>query len=216
MLIAGCNSGPDEVEPGIRNYVAVGNTEPAALDAYAELLAYDTRESTKLPAEYLLRQLRERESGSAIEAAFFEAAARDTAETRAALVRAIELDFVHGADTSSLDLLGAELSERFRGFAWERFDYPGGTEGPNEERAMLLADALDAVTPERRANRAAVAVIVRDEATDAIWEYMLAQWRDVPGEVEQKLNRHALPAYVAMREAAAEDGVDLTILSGHR
>ncbi|MEM8782228.1 MAG: hypothetical protein AAGE65_05155 [Planctomycetota bacterium] len=210
----GCAGGPTEKvaeASGVRHHVRPGDAA-----ALAELMAYDARGKTKLPPAYVLRQLRAREAGSAVDAAFTQALAEDTPAARAAVYRAVELDFVHRADTSSLDLLGAELSERFRAFGWHAHDYPGGPEGPDEERAGTLADALDAVTPERRANRAAVAVIVRDEATDALWDYMLGQWRPVPGEDGHKLNRHAVEPYVAMREAAAADGVALEILSGHR
>ncbi|MEM1444573.1 MAG: hypothetical protein AAGF84_00820 [Planctomycetota bacterium] len=209
-VLSGCTTAPAE-NTAIRHYVTTGDAE-----ALAELIAYDTRGMTKLPPAYILEQLRDRETESNIDQAFLAVLADDTPTARASLIKAVELDFVKSANTSSLDLLGADLSDKFRSFAWDRFDYPGGTEGPNEASAMTLADALDAVTPERRANRAAVAVIVRDEATDDLWEYMLDQWRDVPGEDEKKLNQHAVPAYLAMREAAAADGVALVILSGHR
>lgn len=197
--------------------------------ALAELVAYGSGTRTKLPPDYLFQRLHPHalESQDASEnlqvpegnsgvAEAFDRLAGGSHDAWTGLIEALELEFVHRPDTSSLDLLGLELSERFRGFAWEENDYPGGAEGPNELYAGTLADALDAVTPERRANRTAVSVIIRDEATEAIWEYMLGQWREVPGEDEQKLNRHAVPAYVAMREAAAADGVELKILSGHR
>ncbi len=217
-LVVGCagveRRAERSVVPGVRHYA-----HPGDADALAELIAFDSRGRTKLPPEYVLRRLRECHETNGvpeIAAAFERVLADDTPAARDALVRAIGLDFVHRADTSSLDLLGQDLSERFRTFDWQHEDYPGGDEGPNEMYARTLADALDAVTPERRANRAAVAVIRRDEATDALWGYMLGQWRPVPGEGEWKLNRHAVGAYLEMRDAAAADGVDLTILSGHR
>ncbi len=216
-LIAGCSGGPSAVVPSVRHYA-----HPGDADALAEIVAYSSRSRTKLPPDYVLGRLRQRGGVPVIDAAFDRVVAHDTPATRSELLRAIELDFVHRADTSSLDLVGTELGERFRSFDWQHEDYPGGDEGPNEMYAGTLADALDGVTPERRANRAAVAVIVRDEATPELWEYMLGQWREVPGEPRRegegnwKLNRHAVGAYVEMREAAARDGVDLTILSGHR
>lgn len=184
-------------------------------EALAERVAYSSAGLTKLPADYLYQRLLQRADSPEIAEAF-DRLAGGSSEAWGDLIDAIEWDFVHSPATSSLDLLGLELSERFGGYAWEYADYPGGDEGPNEMYAGTLADALDGVTPERRANRTAVSIIVRDEATDDIWEYMLSQWQPVPGEGDWKLNRHAVEAYVQMRDAAAADGVDLSIMSGHR
>ena len=218
-------AGPGEAATRVRQPVAVGYTpRPGDRAAWVERVAYGSGQMTKLPADYLHRRLTEVLGGSGeagadaeVRAAFDRLAGGEAeAEAWADLIDAVELDFVHRAETSALDLLGLELSERFRSFAWEANDYPGGEEGPNEAYAGTLADALDGVTPERRANRTAVSVIVRGEATEDLWSYMLGQWRDVPGEDQKKLNRHAVEAYVAMRAAAAADGVELRILSGHR
>ncbi|MEM6854437.1 MAG: hypothetical protein AAF593_08510, partial [Planctomycetota bacterium] len=196
--------------------------------ALAERVAYGSASLTKLPPDYLHQRLKEAvwyhqrkqiampqppkwELGEA-----FHRLASGNLDAHADLIAAVELEFVHAANTSSLDLLGLELSQRFRDFDWQHEDYPGGTEGPGEAYAMTLADALDGVTPERRANRTAVSVITRDEATDDLWQYMLDQWTPVPGEDNKKLNRHAVASYLAMRDAAAADGIDLVILSGHR
>lgn len=207
--------------------------QPGDDAALADLLAYGLGTQTKLPPDYIylrLQQLIQPASSdqatqtvphpntpqAAQVAEAFDRLTVGSTDAWADLLAALELEFVHRPDTSSLDLLGLELSARFRSFAWEHEDYPGGIEGPHEMYAGTLADALDGVTPERRANRTDVSVITRSEATDALWDYILGQWRPVPGEDNKQLNRHAVPAYVAMREAAADDGVDLTILSGHR
>lgn len=181
-----------------------------------ESIADGSADLTRLPPDYLHQRLLTRDEAPDIAAAYERVLVGDTPAARQALIRAIELDFVHRADTSSLDLLGPGLSGRLQAFGWHEQDYPGGAEGPGEDLAHVLADALDIVTPERRANRARVAVIRKEEATDAIWAYMLAQWEPVPGETRFKLNRHAVAGYLAMREAAAADGVALKILSGHR
>ena len=233
-LGTGCTSGPDGTPapwagdapthtPAPQTLAPSGVVYyPQAPDdaALAERVAYSASPFTKLPADYLYPRLQRAAQSDSPDAdpvnqAFARLAAGST-DAHADLIAALELEFVHRADTSSLDLLGLELSTRFRDFAWEHGDYPGGPEGPNEAYAGTLADALDGVTPERRANRTAVSVIIRDEATDAVWQYMLDQWTPVPGEDEKQLNRHAVPAYLAMRDAAAADGIDLTILSGHR
>ncbi len=185
-------------------------------DTLAERVAYGSWGETKLHPDFLFERLRDRAGTPAVAAAFDRLLADATPAARASLLRALERDFVHAETTSALDLLGPHLGERFRAFPWEENDYPGGTEGPNEAYAETLADALDAVTPERRANRSAVAVIRRAEATGEIWDFMLAAWRPVPGEEGFQLNRHAVDAYVAMREAAAADGVALEILSAQR
>ena len=196
--------------------------------ALAERIAYGSASLTKLPPDYLYPRLKDAvwyhqrkqiampqppkwELGEA-----FHRLASGNPNAHAELLAAVELEFIHASDTSSLDRLGLELSQRFREFDWQHEDYPGGTEGPGEAYAFTLAAALDGVTPERRANRTAVSVITRDEATDDIWQYMLDQWTPVPGEDNKKLNRHAVASYLAMRDAAAADGIDLVILSGHR
>jgi LAS superfamily LD-carboxypeptidase LdcB len=45
---------------------------------------------------------------------------------------------------------------------------------------------------------------------------MEAEWTPIPGDEKFMINRHAVPSYVAMREAAAAEGVELIILSAHR
>ena len=205
--LAGCSAPRPGVEPA---------ATPVDADVLMEEVAYGSWGVTKLHPDFLFVRLRDRAGTPAVAAAFDRLLADDTPAARDALLRGLERGFVHAETTSALDLLGPHLGERFRGFDWQAADYPGGEEGPNEAYAETLADALDAVTPERRANRSDIAVIQRAEATEEIWGFMLAQWRPVPGEDGHKLNRHAVDAYVAMREAAAADGVKLEILSAHR
>ncbi|MEM7683033.1 MAG: D-alanyl-D-alanine carboxypeptidase family protein [Planctomycetota bacterium] len=189
---------------------------PETEAALIERVADGSGGLTRLAPGYLYTRLVQRADAPEVSAAFDRLRVGDMPAAHADLIRALELEFIHSPDTSSLDLLGPELGGHFRTFAWHEHDYPGGPEGPNELLARMLADALDVVTPERRANRARAAVIRRDEATDELWDYMLAQWRPVPDETSKKLNRHAVESYVKMRAAAEADGVDLTILSGHR
>ncbi|BAM03469.1 M15 family metallopeptidase domain-containing protein [Phycisphaera mikurensis] len=216
-LAAGCSSAPPPPDPGLTRTPATASA-PAPADAatLAERLAYGSRTRTKLPPAYLHERLRERAATPAVDAAFERVRADDTPANRSALLHALERGFVHAETTSSLDLLGPELGQRFRSFNWHDDDYPGGPVGPNEHWAGTLADALDGVSPERRANRSAVAALRREEATEPIWERLLAAWRPIPGEEGHRLNRHAVGPYLAMREAAAADGVELVIVSAHR
>lgn len=171
---------------------------------------------TRLGPDYMVQRLLDREDSAEISAAFDRLSVADVPAVRAALIRALELDFVHDPDTSSLDLLNPELSEHFRGFDWHEHDYPGGPEGPDEQFADVLTDAMDLISPERRANRGRAAILLRDEMTPELWAYALGQWAAVPGEPDHKLNRYAAASYVQMRVAAGADGVDLSILSAHR
>ncbi len=181
-----------------------------------KVAALGQTEVTRLPPDYIYRRLWTRHDSEEIVAAFDAALAEGSTAALRDLVRALEQDFVHSPDTSSLDLLNPELSVHFTEFDWQENDYPGGAEGPNEQLADIMVDALDIVSPERRANRSRTAVVLRSEATEEVWQYLLAQWTPVPGEGDWKLNSHAVAAYIRMRDAAAEDGVDLTIQSGHR
>ena len=172
--------------------------------------------ATRLPANYIWAALRDRGQDADINAAFERALADHTRESKLALLRVLELKFIHDPKTSGLDILGPELSQHFRGFKWHENDFPGGPEGPNEQFADVMVDALDLVLPERRANSTRDAVVLRAEATNAVWEYMTNKWVAVPGQERWKLNPHALESFVRMREAAKADGVDLIILSAHR
>lgn len=172
--------------------------------------------ATRLPPNYVWATLKDRDQDSDINAAFQHALARNTRKSRLALIRALELKFIHDPKTSGLDILGPELSHHFRTFAWHDDDFPGGPKGPNEQFADVMVDALDLVRPERRANRSREAVVLREEATDEAWTHITNQWVTVPGQERWKLNRHARESFIRMREAAKADGVDLIILSAHR
>jgi len=191
------------------------STDPvmALIEATADLAATG---GSRLPADYIWAALRDRHEDAQVEAAFGEALARRTEASQRQLLRALELKFIHDPKTSGLDILGPELSEHFRNFNWHADDFPGGPPGPNEQFADVMVDALDLVRPERRANRTRAAVVLREETTPAVWEYITNQWVSIPGQEQWRLNRHALPAFVRMREQAKAEGVDLIILSSHR
>lgn len=172
--------------------------------------------ATRLPANYIWVTLRDRDQDAGISTAFDEALIQNDCCSQSALLRAIELKFIHDPRTSGLDVLDPELSEHFREFDWQENDFPGGPEGPNEQFADVMVDALDLVLPERRANSTGDAVVLRAEATEPVWDYITNQWVSVPDQERWKLNRHALESFVRMREQAKTEGVDLFILSAHR
>lgn len=184
------------------------------IEATAQLAA--TRHSTLLPANYIWATLQDREQDAAINLAFAQALAQGCCESKLALLRALELKFIHDPKASGLDILGPELSKHFREFNWQEDDFPGRPLGSNEQFADVMVDTLDLVRPERRANSTRDAVVLRPEATEAVWNYITNQWVTVPGQERWKLNRHALDSFVHMREQAKADGVDLIILSSHR
>lgn len=172
--------------------------------------------ASRLPANYIWATLKDREQDGEINAAFKQALSETSYESKHALLRALELKFIHDPKTSGLDVLGPELSKHFREFDWQENDFPGGAEGPNEQFADVMVDTLDLVLPERRANSTRDAVVLRAEATASVWNYITNQWVTVPGQERWKLNRHALDSFVQMREQAKAEGVDLIILSAHR
>lgn len=172
--------------------------------------------ATRLSASYIWATLKDREQDADIKTAFERALAEDTCESKFALLRALELKFIHDPKVSGLDILGPELSQHFRNFNWDENDFPGGPEGPNEQFADVMVDVLDLVRVERRANTTRDAVVLRAEATEPVWDYMTNRWVAVPGQERWKLNHIALDSFVCMREQAKLDGVDLIILSAHR
>jgi hypothetical protein len=169
-----------------------------------------------LPPPYIWTTLKERNQNPEVNAAFERALTEGNCESKHALLRALELKFIHDPKISGLDVLGPELSKHFREFDWQENDFPGGPEGPNEQFADVMVDTLDLVRPERRANSTRDAVVLRAEATEAAWNYITNQWVTAPGQERWKLNRHALESFVRLREQAKAEGVDLIILSSHR
>ena len=172
--------------------------------------------ASRLPADYIWATLSDRNQDAEINAAFEQALNQNTRESRISLLRALELKFIHDPKTSGLDILGPELSKHFREFDWQENDFPGGSEGPNEQFADVMVDTLDLLRPERRANTTRDAVVLRAEATETVWNYITNQWVPVPGQERWQLNRHALDSFVRMRDQAKAEGVDLFILSAHR
>lgn len=190
------------------------STKPMSLiEATATLAESGT---SRLPANYVWVTLKDPARDAEINAAFERALAQDSCETKLALLRALELKFIHDPQASGLDVLGPELSKHFREFNWQEDDFPGGPKGPNEQFADVMVDTLDLVRPERRANSTRDAVVLRAEATEPVWNYITNQWVAVPGQERWKLNQHALDSFVRMREQAKAEGVDLIIVSGHR
>ena len=108
--------------------------------------------ATRLHPNYIWATLKARDQDAAISAAFEQALAQGTRESRLSLLRALELKFIHDPKISGLDILGPELSHYFRDFDWQADDFPGGPKGPNEQFADVMVDVLDLVRPERRAN----------------------------------------------------------------
>jgi hypothetical protein len=172
--------------------------------------------ATRLPANYILASLKDREHDAILNATFEHALSENTCKSKCALLRALELKFIHDPKTSGLDILGPELSEHFRKFDWQQNDFPGGAKGPNEEFADVMVDTLDLVRPERRANSTRDAVVLKAEVNDPVWHLITNEWTAVPGQERWKLNPHALKTFVQMRDSAKRDGVDLIILSAHR
>jgi len=216
LFTTACGTAPSaSPQPAAEPCVAVFNSGDRA-DRLIEHVAYNSAHLTRLTPDYLYQRLHHRDNAQPIADAFNRMLIADVPDAHQSLIDALELGFIHDPEMSSLDLLNSELKAHFNEFSWHDHDYPGGPKGPNEVLADIMVDALDIVRPERRANRSRTAVIRRANVNDAIWEYMLAQWRPVPGEGKWKLNRHAADSFVKMRVAAAADGVTLKIRSGHR
>jgi hypothetical protein len=171
---------------------------------------------SRLTPAYIQSSVADAAADPPVAAALEAATASPSPEATAALLRAIELRFIHDPATSTLDLIPEDGGRRFREFAWDPADYPGGPEGPNELLAREMSAALSSIRPERRANSGHDPVVVRAQASDEVWAFMEAEWTPIPGDEKFMINRHAVPSYVAMREAAAAEGVELIILSAHR
>jgi uncharacterized lipoprotein YddW (UPF0748 family) len=189
---------------------------PASMMLIGEMTALAATDATVLRPEYVAESLKRRTEDAQRHSLFHRALRSGKEADRLELLRAIELQFIHDPKTSTLDLLEPELRDKYRGFAWDPADYPGGPEGPNESVAIEMVEALRLVLPERRANTGPDPVVRRAEATEEVWQYMEDQWAEVPEQTNWKLNRHAVQSFVAMRDQARREGVELVIRSGHR
>lgn len=132
------------------------------------------------------------------------------------LVSSAERVFILDLDRSTLELLGPAERDRFLGFAWQHDDFPGSRRGPNEGRAEDMFAALTRLCPERRPNQGSTAVVRRDEFDAAMERRIDDALVSVPGEHGLKLHRDAAAAFVAMRTAAAAEGVTLAIGNSFR
>jgi len=214
MFFSGCATSRPMETPEPEHFATSEPGTPTDLSEATAKLAQTG--ASRLPANYVSVMLANHEQDTNVDAAFERALSQNDCESKLALLRALELKFIHDPKTSGLDILGTELSHHFRDFDWQEDDFPGGPKGPNEQFADVMVDVLDLILPERRANSTRDAVVLRAEATEPVWNYITNQWVSVPGQERWKLNRHALDSFVRMREQAKVEGVDLIISSGHR
>lgn len=137
----------------------------------------------------------------------------------------IETPFILNSDTSSLDLLPQEETDRFKAFKWKHYDYIGGPKGPNERRAREMIQALNGIRPERRPHTGATAVLTEGQFTRSIRRYIVSQLQPIPdfspgsGYTQpkgEKLNQFALQDFLRMREAALRDGVPIIVRDSYR
>jgi LAS superfamily LD-carboxypeptidase LdcB len=140
------------------------------------------------------------------------------------LLRAVEKQFIHNPDASTLDLLSPERARRYRDFAWHRLDYPGQSRtngeldpaGPNEARATEMANDLSAIRPERRVNTGDDAVVTQGEFDANMRRHVTANIEAVPGQGGHRLHREARDSFVRMQTAAEVEGVNLVIEDSYR
>jgi hypothetical protein len=171
--------------------------------------------------------LKNRDKDPAVAAAFNNAAKAVMASSGAAaplvareMIRILEHKFLFNRKASSLDLLPPELRDRYKNFKWGQFDFPGHGKGQpagaNEGRASKMRRDLGDIRPERRANTGANALLVEAEYNKEVDNYIRRELRLIPGSEYLWLNRDALESFLRMRDAAAEDGVTLHVLSAFR
>ena len=132
------------------------------------------------------------------------------------LLAAVERAFILDERRSALELLEPAERDRYLGFAWQRDDFPGKPTGANEARAEQMFSALTGLRPERRANSGDTAAVRSEEFDAAMQRRITAALTNVAGEAGQRLHRDAAASYVAMRTAAAGEGVTLSINNSYR
>lgn len=125
-------------------------------------------------------------------------------------------EFIRDTSRSTLERLPAPERDRYLAFAWQHGDFPGGPRGPNEARALAMFAALSRLRPERRVNIGPHAVVRESEFDAATQAFIRRSLIAVPGEARKQLHPDAADAFVRMREAAARDGVTLSIHNSYR
>jgi len=186
-----------------------------------------------MPAAYIRARLANRTADAELSAAFdaavtailadwqqFRSEARwHVTEHARQIVQLLIRQFITDPQVSSLDLLGSQLSARYRNFAWDRLDFPGHAQGeaagPNEGRARQMVGDLNTIRPERRANSTRDAVVTESQfSRRRMRQYVDEQAIEVPDTGGFRLNRHANEKFVEMRAAALADGVELAPSGG--
>jgi hypothetical protein len=190
-------------------------------------------ETHHMPAAYIRARLADRAANTELNTAFdtavtailgdwqqFRSEARwHVTEHARRIVQLLIRQFITDPQASSLDLLGPQLSARYRNFQWHRLDFPGNAEGeaagPNEGRAREMVRNLNTIRPERRANIGGDPVVTETQfSRRRMRQYVDEQAIEVPGTGGFRLNRHANEKFVEMRAAAHADGVELAPAGG--
>ncbi len=117
----------------------------------------------------------------------------------AEIVRRIRQEFILDPSRSGLELLPPDQHERYLEFSWALSDFPGVTASPHEERAREMHHDLGRILPERRPNQGPH-MIVAAHQEPGLRPYIVSELRPVPpvsgDRPNQRLNRHALDAYI--------------------
>jgi hypothetical protein len=151
-----------------------------------------------------------------------------TTETAADEKIVIALD-----DKARFEVVGAVMTTN-----GERTTFTGGTTtvelpegaratftGPNEPKAKQLAEDFKGLLKEMRPNQGTTGVLKESSEfmphMEAWVKYINREMEEIPGEEhtesnERKLNRLALPSFIAMREAARQDGIRLKVNNSSR
>src|SRR5262245_3655780 len=117
MFFSGCSTQrPPQPEP---LSLPKPETTTSLIEATAKLAETHV---TRLHPNYVWAKLKEQDQDPEINSAFERALAQDTREAKLALLRVLELKFIHDPKTSGLDILGPELSHHFRDFDWQEAD----------------------------------------------------------------------------------------------
>jgi hypothetical protein len=143
------------------------------------------------------------------------------------LIQAVELEFIHDPQASTLDLLAGGQGQQYRGLSWGKYDYPGNAPPKklqedeaskklrieHQKAARQMTHELNKVRSERRVNTGKTAVMLKSEFN---WEYVESELVAVHGQGKHKLNHFAKDSFVQMHKDALQDGVKLVILASDR
>ena len=123
-------------------------------------------------------------------------------------------NFVKNSNVSTLNLL--KDGQKFKQFKWHANDYIGVPKGPNENETVKLVNQLKRIIVEDRVTLPPNAILLNatyQKDKTKYNDYFYKQTQQMKDFPSQRMNKHVIPWFDKMREAAKSDGIEIVPFS---